>query len=84
MNLFRIGAGPGRIFPPIESVADLFFGVLALVTIVVGAILLWAAGVLEFVAAVMALIFVLGCLVAFACICVKVAVESYRRRWPLG
>ncbi len=84
MNWFRIGAGPGRIFPPVESGEGGFLSLVTVGIVIVSVVLLWAAGCLLFVVELVGAMFVLACLVVAPFLVVKIIVEAYRRRWPLG
>jgi ABC-type molybdate transport system permease subunit len=84
MNWFQTGCGPGYIFHPEDSVGGVFLLLISLGIIVVGVALLWAVGALKFIAAVLVAVVVIACLFASACICIKIVVDAYRRRWPRG
>lgn len=83
MNWFQTGCGPGYIFHPEDSWPGGFLWLVGGIVVLVVA-LLWAVGALKFIAAVLGTVVIIACLFVSACICIKIVVDAYRRRWPRG
>lgn len=77
-----MGAGPGRIFPPVDGGEGGFLSLVTVGIVVVGVVLLWAAGALLFVVELVGAMFVFAAIIAFVLIMGAALWERATRRCP--